>query len=66
MQKLAIAIIYFRQALTSKYHYEFPISLMYIFVIRWINEIIILDTEIMTNVLMSKPEATRYKLDSYS
>ena len=32
---------------------------MYMFDIRWVNEIIILDTKIMTNVLMSKPEATR-------
>ena len=49
----------FCRALTSKYNYEFPISLMYMFDIRWVNEIIILDTKIMTNVLMSKPEATR-------
>ena len=59
MQKLAIALIYFRQALTSKYHCEFPIALLYMFDIRWINEIMISDTEVMTDFLMSKPQATR-------
>ena len=39
--------------------FDIKIPLMYMFDIRWVNEIIILDTDIMTNVLMPKPEAKR-------